>query len=149
MDLFRNGSFEELDKAQEAVQGLRWFPYVHRCDRAVFASARRMVGYDNTPSWEGVHCPVLVIYGDKDTSCGSPDELVAIIRRGLARAGNRDVSVKIFPNADHSLCRAATGGRQQATEGARTRRPEDGPDFVPGYLDTMTTWLAERFGTGG
>lgn len=147
MEFIRNSRpFEELDKEQEAVKGRSWFPYVHRCDRERFDSARRTVGYDNSPSWEAVHCPVLVIYGDKDTSAGPPDDLVAVIRRGLAKGGNRDMTVKIFPNADHSLCRTKTGGRKEAEERKKARRNGDDPDFVPGYLDTMIHWLSERFG---
>jgi pimeloyl-ACP methyl ester carboxylesterase len=149
MNLIRGtGPFEELDQAQQAVLMLPWFKAVHRCDRALFHSARRMVGYDSGPSWEKVRCPVLVIYGAKDTSCGPPARLVAVIRRGLAKARNPDVTVKIFPNADHSLCPADTGGRPQAGQPARMRKSEDDPDFVAGYLDTMTTWLDERFGPG-
>lgn len=148
MNLIRGtGPFEELEQAQEAVRMLPWFKAVHRCDRVLFYSARRMVGYDSGPSWEKVRCPVLVIYGDKDTSSGPPEQLVAIIRQGLAKAQNRDVTVKIFLNADHALCKADTGGRQ-GSQRTKTRKSKEGPDFVAGYLDTMTTWLNERVGPG-
>jgi pimeloyl-ACP methyl ester carboxylesterase len=148
MDLIRGtGPFEELDKRHQAVERLPWFEYVHRCDRALFYAARRSIDYDNGPSWEKVHCPVLVIYGDKDTSSGPPAELVAVIRRGLAKARNPDVTVKIFHNANHSLCQSETGGRKEARQRAQLRRG-DGPDFVPGYLDIMTSWLDKRFGPG-
>jgi len=147
MDLIRGtGPFEDLDKAQEEVKGLPWFASVHRCDRALFDSARRILVNDTGPSWEKVRCPVLVIYGDKDTSTGPPEAQVAIIRRGLARVGNREVMEKIFPSADHSLCKTETGGPKEAAQRAKTRKKEDGPDFVAGYLDTMTTWLTKRFG---
>jgi pimeloyl-ACP methyl ester carboxylesterase len=150
MDLIRsNGSFEELDNAQEAAERMSWFPYVHRCDRALFDSAKSLVEYDTAPSWDGVHCPVLVIYGDKDTSSGPPDALLAVIRHGLETAGNADVTVKIFPNAEHSLCNSQTGGPKEAGERKKLRKAGDAPDFVPGYLDAMTTWLAARFGDGG
>jgi len=145
MDLFLGkGTFEELDQAQEAVKDRPWFAHVHRCDRALFESARRMCGHDSEPSWERVHCPVLVIYGDHDVSSGPPEPLVNIIRRGLTKAGNKDVTVRIFPNANHSLCRADTGSRKD--RGVRTK--EDGPAFVPGYLDAMTSWLDERLSAG-
>jgi pimeloyl-ACP methyl ester carboxylesterase len=149
MELIRGtGSFEELDEAQESVKAFGWFAHVRRCDRALFYAARRCVEYDTGPSWERVHCPVLVIYGDKDTSSGPPDGLVAIIRRGSAKAGNRDVAVRIFANADHCVCNVQTGGRKGGAEPAERRTEEIGPDFVPGYLDTMTAWLVERFHAG-
>ncbi len=146
MSLIRGtAAFEELDRSQEAVKRLPWFPYVHRCDRATFYGARRCVDEDISPNWEKVHCPVLVIYGDKDTSSGPPKPLMAIIRRGLVHAGNKDITEKIFSSADHGLCRTTTGGRKEAGERAKKRAQGAGPDFVPGYLDTMTGWLTQRF----
>ena len=144
MDLIRGiGPFEDLEKAQERVKTRAWFVSVHWCDRTLFYSARRNVGYDTGPSWEKVRCPVLVIYGDNDRSSGPPDPLVKTIRQGLLKAGNHDVAVRIFTDADHSLCRVETGTRKNATGRAKGGDP---PDFVPGYLDAMTSWLDRRFG---
>jgi dienelactone hydrolase len=94
------------------------------------------------PANEKVRCPVLVIYGDKDSSSGPPEPLVAVIRRGLAKARNRDVTVKLFRNADHALCKADNDGPPHGGQRAKMRN-EEGPDLVAGYLDTMTTWLDE------
>src|SRR5262249_36360807 len=113
-----------------------WFGHVHRCDRALFVSARLNVEFDSSASWESVRCPVLAIYGDRDTSSGAPEPLIALIRRGLEKAGDRDVTVRIFADADHSLRRARKVGREG----------DGNSDFVPGYLDAMTDWLAARLG---
>jgi pimeloyl-ACP methyl ester carboxylesterase len=149
MELIRGaGGFEELDRAQEAVKEHAWFKSVHRCDRALFDSSRRIVEYDSGPSWEQIRCPVLVIYGDQDLSSGRPEPLIGVIRRGLAKAGNSDLTVKIFPGADHSLCRARAqdpGGRPRPAQG---NDPAAGPDFVPDYPEAMTTWLSRRLGPG-
>src|SRR6202035_3472238 len=89
MDLIRGTKpFEELDKLQQPLKNAAWFDYVHLCDAAVYYSARQVVEQDSASWWESVHCPVLVIYGDKDTLSGPPEPLVALIRRGLAKAGN-------------------------------------------------------------
>ena len=145
MDLIRGtGPYEELARAQEKVKGKAWFKAVQFCDRTLFDAARRVVEHDTGPSWEQVRCPVLVIYGDKDTSSGPPDELVATIRRGLVKGGNDDVTVRIFAGADHSLCRSEAGGRKEAL--AKAPKIDVAPDFVPGYLDLMTAWLRQRFG---
>jgi pimeloyl-ACP methyl ester carboxylesterase len=145
MGLIRGqGEFEELEKAHASVERRPWFRYAGRCDRALFYSARRMVEFDPGPVWEQVHCPVLAIYGEQDTSLPAEQSL-PIIRRGLAVAGNRDVTIKVFPGADHGLRTSVTGGPKEARE--RTARPPgDAPDFTPGYLDLMTGWLTERFG---
>jgi pimeloyl-ACP methyl ester carboxylesterase len=144
MGLIRGtGPYEELARAQEKVKGKPWFKAVHFCDRTLFGAARRVVEYDTGPSWEQVRCPVLVIYGDKDTSSGPPDELVATIRRGLAKGRNDDVTVRIFGGADHSLCRSEAGGRKEAL--AKAPKSDVAPDFAPGYFDLMTAWLRQRF----
>jgi uncharacterized protein len=145
MDLIRGeGPFEALDRAQEAVAALPWFAHVHRCDRALFESARRMVNFDNAPTWEKVRCPVLVIFGDKDVSSGPPAKLVTIIRDGLRKAGNADVTIRLFPDADHSICRVKAPRGNEPEPSAKNAVKPSGPDFVPGYLDTMTTWLIEK-----
>jgi pimeloyl-ACP methyl ester carboxylesterase len=145
MDLIRGqGPFEELERAHARVEKRPWFPYVGRCHRKLFYSARRMVGFDSGPCWEKVRCPVLVIYGDRDRS-GPVEECIRIIRRGLARGGNQDVTVKIFPDADHGIRISQTGGRNEARQRSGKGKKGASRDFAPGYLDTMTGWLAERF----
>ena len=149
MGLIRGtGPYEELERAQEKVKGKPWFKAVQFCDRTLFFAARRVVEHDTAPSWEKVRCPVLVIYGGKDTSSGPPDELVATIRRGLAKAGNKDVTARLFAGADHSLCRAGTRGAAGAAQRAKTREKGAPPRFVPGYLGAMTEWLSHRFRPG-
>jgi pimeloyl-ACP methyl ester carboxylesterase len=148
MALIRGGGeFEDLERAHAKVEGRPWFGHAGRCDRSLFYSARKMVEFDPGPAWERVRCPVLAIYGEKDTSLPAEKSL-PIIRRGLAKSGNRDVTIRVFPGADHGLAITTTGGPKEAKERARARKPGDGPDFVPGYLDLMTDWLAERFGDG-
>jgi pimeloyl-ACP methyl ester carboxylesterase len=145
MNLIRGDQpFEELERKQQAVRSEAWFEYVHYCDKALFQAARNYIEYDTGPSWEGVHCPVLVIFGDKDALSGPPEPLLEIIRRGLAKAGNADLAVKVFRDADHSLCATKTGGRKEAQERARRRAAGAGPDFAEGYLETMTRWMGER-----
>jgi pimeloyl-ACP methyl ester carboxylesterase len=146
MGLIRGrGEFEDLENAHAGVEGRPWFKYAGRCDRALFYSARRMVEFDPGPAWEKVCCPVLAIYGEKDTSLPAEKSL-PIIRRGLEVAGNRDVTITVFPGADHGLTTTETGGPKEARERSKARRPGDVPDFAPGYLDLMTGWLTDRFG---
>ena len=123
---------------------LPWFRSVHLCDRVRFEAGRRIVGNDSTDWWPRVRCPVLVLYGDHDVSTGPPEPLIAIIRRGLAAAGNDDVTVRVFRDADHSLCRVPAGTR--SGEGDRAKGPTNdaGPDFVAGYLENITDWLAQE-----
>jgi pimeloyl-ACP methyl ester carboxylesterase len=149
MGLIRGtGPFEELEAAQAKVKTRPWFVAVRACDRTLFYTARRQVNHDSGPSWEKVYCPVLVIYGDKDTSSGPPEPLVAIIRTGLAKAKNADATVRIFAGADHSLCVPNTGRTNELPRGAKGPNDRHDPAFADGYLDTMTDWLGARFPSG-
>jgi pimeloyl-ACP methyl ester carboxylesterase len=146
MGLIRGeGEFEKLEKAHAGVENRPWFEYVGRCNRDLFYSARKMVEFDPGPAWEKVRCPVLAIYGEKDTSLPS-EKSIPIILRGLEKGGNRDVTIKVFPRADHGLSTTKTGGPKEARERSKARRPGESPDFTPGYLDHMTNWLSQRFG---
>ncbi|HEV3238150.1 MAG TPA: alpha/beta hydrolase [Gemmataceae bacterium] len=150
MDMIRGDKpFEDFDKLQHEVKTSPWFEYLHYCDRDLFYSARLNTHDDSSSWWEGVHCPVLVIFGNKDTSSGPPEPLVAIIRCGLAKAGNKEVTAKIFANADHSLCRTQTGGPKEARDRDKTKKKETLPDFVDGYLETMTDWLEKQVARTG
>lgn len=145
MEMIRgNRPYKELEEAQNAVMMLPWFRAVHFCDRVRFNSARLSVGEDSTSWWSRVRCPVLVIYGDRDTSSGPPLPLIAIIRSGLEAAGNRDVTVRVFPDADHGLRRARPASRLAADVPAKNKSKDAIPDFATGFLDTMTDWLAKR-----
>jgi pimeloyl-ACP methyl ester carboxylesterase len=146
MGLMRDaGHFEELDETQKEWMGRPWFAYVHVCDRKRFESGQLTVQFDPGPCWEKVCCPVLAIHGEKDTST-PPDLSLAAIRTGLQKAGNADLTVKVFSRAGHGITVSETGGRKEAEQRAKSRAVEDGPEFAPGYLDTMSGWLVERFG---
>jgi pimeloyl-ACP methyl ester carboxylesterase len=86
--------------------------------------------------------PVLVIYGDRDTSTGPPEPSVEIIRRGLEAAGQANVTVRIFRDADHSLCRAGPARRPIGAASSKERSSDTGPNFTPGYLETVTDLLS-------
>ena len=134
MEMIRGtGPYSDLEAAQNAVKALPWFRSVHLCDRVRFEAARGIVGNDSTDWWSRVRCPVLVLYGGRDVSTGPPEPLIAIIRRGLAVARNDDVTVRVFPDADHSLCRVPAGTR--SGEGARAKRTAQGSR--PGFC----AWL--------
>jgi pimeloyl-ACP methyl ester carboxylesterase len=144
MDMIRGTTrYEDLEQAQNAVKARPWFGAVRFCDRELFDSARRNVRLDTAPWWSGVRCPVLALYGDHDTSSGPAGPLIDIIRGGLEAAGNRDLTVHVFPGADHSLCRAAGPDRGATKPRGRDPLRQAGPDFVAGYVEAMTNWLGE------
>ena len=67
-----------------------------------------------------VHCPVLAIFGEKDTSI-PVDKSVALYKQYLGEAGNEAIAIKVFPDASHTI--------------------RIGEAFAPGYFDLMLNWL--------
>jgi len=67
-----------------------------------------------------VHCPVLAIFAEKDTSI-PVNKSIAIYKEYLHEAGNEDVTIELFPDADHTI-------------------QIDG-DFAPGCYETVNSWL--------
>ncbi|HEY6196636.1 MAG TPA: alpha/beta fold hydrolase [Candidatus Eisenbacteria bacterium] len=92
---------------------------------------------DPAPWWRAVRVPVLAVYG-------AADELVPakpsarLVEHALRQGGNRDVTVRVFPAANHVLrtLPLVAGGRW------------DWPRAAPGYLESVTSWVLERSGPG-
>ncbi|OXM51181.1 alpha/beta hydrolase family protein [Amycolatopsis alba] len=91
------------------------------------AGAFPEAGYDPVPVLEKVRQPVLGLWGELDRLT-PPGEAVRIFRETLDRAGNRQYTLKVFPQAQHGL--------RQTTDGFDKL---DG--FAPGYLDLVGTWV--------
>lgn len=67
-----------------------------------------------------VHCPVLAIFGEADTSV-PVDKSVALYKQYLGEAGNKTVTIEVFPKANHTI--------------------HVGKEFAPDYFELMINWL--------
>jgi len=67
-----------------------------------------------------VHCPVLAIFGEDDTSV-PVEKSVALYQQYLNEAGNKSVTIKVFPKASHTI--------------------RVGDTFASGYFELMVDWL--------
>ncbi|WP_223279547.1 serine aminopeptidase domain-containing protein [Streptomyces sp. SDr-06] len=83
--------------------------------------------YDPLPALRRLRQPVLALWGDDQQS--PPAESAVMIENALRSGGDTDVTVRFFPHADHKL-HASTDGFQR------------GEQLVPGYVDTMASWVA-------
>jgi pimeloyl-ACP methyl ester carboxylesterase len=79
--------------------------------------------------WARVRVPVLLVYGAADQRV-PPTASAERIAAALRGAGNGDVTVRIFPGADHTF-RLAPG-------------PSGWPRTAPDYVTTLLDWLAGR-----
>lgn len=78
-------------------------------------------------SAEDVRCPVLAIWGQEDSFL-PPNQSAARLEKYLTDSKHPDYEVIVFPNASHFL----------TVPGSRS-------EFVPGYLDTMVSWVGSHF----
>lgn len=75
-----------------------------------------------------IKVPVLAIFGSDDTSV-PVDKSIKIYRESLKKAGNKDLTVEVFPGADHQI--------------------RIDQEAAPGYYTTMTEWLKKLEYTKG
>ena len=82
--------------------------------------------------WRKVHVPVLAYWGSRDTRV-PPDSSLAVVKTALGQAGERDVTLRIFPGADHVMVLAS----------AAPATAWDFPRTAP-YLHLIAEWLSRR-----
>lgn len=89
------------------------------------------VHYDPVATLARVHQPVLAVFAAKDRST-VPGESAQIFQQALQRGGNQHYTIRTLPNANHNM-RQSTSGFDNA----------HGSQFAPGYIDLMTSWIAD------
>jgi len=140
-DVARTGQgWTKLEEAMKraAIEG--WLSYVNPPSslESLQWNWTHLLSYDPLPALEQVKCPILVLYGQLDTIV-QPSENRRRMEAALARAGNRDATVRVFEKANHGFFAAMTGGRRE------------GPSLkglVPGYLQARVDWLRQRLPAG-
>ncbi|MFJ1843903.1 alpha/beta hydrolase family protein [Streptomyces sp. NPDC088146] len=83
--------------------------------------------YDPLPTLRRLRQPVLAMWGNDQQS--PPAESASAIETALRDGGNTDVTLRFFPRADHKLHASPDGFRR-------------GGQLVPGYVETMASWVA-------
>jgi uncharacterized protein len=99
------------------------------------AGLRRFVTFDPTQTLLSISStPTLALYGALDRKVDATDS-AAHLQDYLTRAGDRDVTIKTYPNAGHQLIVSKSGYNGDPTPPER---------FVPEYPQIMIAWLAQR-----
>jgi uncharacterized protein len=121
---------DEKEKAQlqEVMEGDN--PTIEA--RATTPSARQFLLWDPIPYLKKIRCPVLALNGDKDIAVVYPQNLNAI-EEALKEGGNRDYTLKMFPNVNHLFFHCVTG--------APTESLPYQPTYASEVLQTMGDWL--------
>ncbi len=102
---------------------LEW--YFSTSDRKTFEFYSTAISNDAPPSLENLGMPVLAIFGSNDIRVDARIGARAYHEIPLAN-GNRDVTVKVFEGADHSIMLPDSEGYLE---------------FAPGYITLMGEWL--------
>ncbi len=88
--------------------------------------------HDPAATLEKVDAPVLALFGGKDTQVPAGMNETAM-KAAFARGGNTDVTIQVFPDANHLFQAAGTGSPNEYTELES--------EFLPGFLDTISEWI--------
>lgn len=107
---------EEWKKFQQAIplaRDKKWFNLtlggVPR-ESWIWESTSRTAAFEPATVWRKVKCPVLLIFGGADTNYPA-EKSAALIKQYLREGGNRQLALKIFEGANHSLLLQTKEGR--------------------------------------
>lgn len=96
---------------------------------------RRFVRFDPAGTLLSVSStPTLALYGRLDRNVDAADS-ARLLREYLTRAGDRDITIHLYPNAGHQLIVSKSGYNGDPTPPER---------YVPQYPQVMITWLEQH-----
>lgn len=96
---------------------------------------RYFLTYDPRPALSKVRCPVLALYGEKDLQV-PPLDNAPKLEKALEEGGNKDYTVKVFPNLNHLFQTAETGSPSEYGSIEET--------FSPSALETIAEWIKQH-----
>jgi uncharacterized protein len=124
-------AWQRLQAALPNARNQKWFSRTiggMPRDNWVWEQRRLNASYDPALTFRRVKCPVLIIYGERD----SPSEGIARIEQALREAGNRNYTIRVFAKADHSL---------------EVREEHGKMVWAEGFLELLTNWTLQRVAT--
>ena len=138
--VMRSGEgWEEFRAAQDVAKQTKWFAAYFGGGNGfgTLESLRRQWDYvyafDPVPALKSIRCPVLGVFGELDTSTPAMRS-AANLRREVSASGNRNVTVRVFKQANHPLMAARTGG------------PAEMPSLgtmAPGVFEGLRDWITK------
>lgn len=126
--------WQKFQTAIPKAKNTRWFEHTWGGlpkDHWLWAWWRFIINHDPAQVLEKVKVPVLALWGGGDTLTvpEAVREMVAKTEQSLKKGGNKDVTTKIFPKAEHDLSIKLANG-------------ETIP--APEFHETLTNWLLQR-----
>ena len=118
-----------LDSLAAALRDRPWYFTPPAAGDSYWSLSKALAAYRPLAWWAKIRVPVLLLYGAEDQRVPAAESAARIVG-ALRRAGNADVTVRIFPGADHTF-RLPPG-------------PSGWPVTAPEYIATLLDWLAKR-----
>ena len=97
------------------------------------------IEYDPLPTAEMVRCPVLILHGDQDELV--PVEHANILADAIRKAGNQDVTVKIFTGYNHGFIHIEEANKKDKAGKPLSEILEISPDVIGAISDWMINKL--------
>ncbi|HEX5075541.1 MAG TPA: alpha/beta fold hydrolase [Gemmatimonadaceae bacterium] len=98
---------------------------------------REYFAYDPLPTARKVKQPLLILQGERDRQVDQSH--AQILAAAVRDAGNKDVTVKVFPTLNHLFLPSKTGSFNEYSHLTTTKVPDD-------VLVTLTDWVKARTG---
>jgi pimeloyl-ACP methyl ester carboxylesterase len=130
--------YEDLAALTARSKNEAWYPHTFGLKPRTAFVLDPPGAYDPAPVLQNLRVPILAIYGASDTRVLA-DRNAVRMRSALRLAGNRDVTVRIFPGADHDILVAESKG---------SRREVIHKSYAHGYLEYLTAWIVDRSNNG-
>jgi pimeloyl-ACP methyl ester carboxylesterase len=142
---YSGGSLAGIQAATKEAKDRKWAAAVQLAETDEVLEGWRLERYDPVPVLRRTRIPVLALFGGKDTLV-PPDRNAEAMRRYLADAGNRDVTITIFPGQGHGRFAG------QSLRGGRWAWPDSywvWDRQAPEFVETVFSWLDERLWPAG
>lgn len=135
-----NQPYDSFRVLQKEIEGAKWADLLISGDDVVYDYLSVILKNDKAPDLQALRCPVLAIWGANDLLVPAKKSF-EVYQKELKRMGNRKLTARILPEADHTLTFNKTGKRSETI--ARREQYKDKPEaiFTPGYVSLMTNWL--------
>ena len=122
--------WEELESLIAKTRDEKWFAYTDAPQslERLRENWRRISSYDPVADLERITCPVLALYAELDTIVPVADSIQAL-RTAADKAGNKQLTIHIFPGADHDMFVAAAHEKWFW------------PHLANDYHETISAWI--------
>ena len=126
---YRGKPRKDLDAVAVRFRNRAWYFSPPPADDYYWSFARRIAAYRPTDYWRQAKAPVLLLFGNKDERVPPAESSRAIVA-ALRQGGNKAVTLRMFPNADHTFSLPTPNGGW--------------PKHVQNYATIMIVWAREK-----